>query len=103
MLKMPHKDRGAHFVYGACVANVVIALTGIWMNYSGKLSPALAAAIGLGAAVLVGLVKEAHDRYANLQELKLGKAPSHGVSSADLAWTVFGGMCATVPTFLLCL
>lgn len=101
MLKMPHKDRGAHFVYGACVANVAMAATGLVMMATDTMSRSIAAGIGLGSAAFVGAAKELADRYLNSKEAKAGLAPTHGVSSADFAWTVFGGLCAAMPTFFL--
>lgn len=109
MLPMPRKDRAAHFIYGAVVANSAIAVVGLLMLFQQQLfgtsflSARVAAAVGVGASALVGFAKERVDDWLNQKELEKGRRPSHSVSSADFAWTVLGGASASLPTLFVSL
>lgn len=103
MLPVPRKDRSAHFVYGACLVNVFVGLAGLASTALGFDLDVWTAACGLALAVAAGAAKEFADKELNRREVAAGLSPSHGVSSSDFAWTAFGGLCASMPTFLILL
>ena len=90
-------DKSLHLLAGAAAALLVyaIALTTIRDH---------AALAGLLAAVMIGAVKEAADRYANWRAAKRGQPPPHSVEFMDFVATAAGGgvifATAQLPTWL---
>lgn len=77
-------DKANHIVYGAGIA-LVAYLMGL------MLLPQYAAQIALAAAVVAGAGKEVADRWANIQAMRVGLPPPHGVELWDALATWAGG------------
>lgn len=91
MLTIPH-DKALHFIYGALIFCVGYLGTFQWFQ-----AP-LWAAMALVALFAVG--KEAYDHWHNLQSIKQGVIPTHGVELMDTIATVVGGAVVALPLFL---
>jgi hypothetical protein len=88
------QDKANHAIYGALVFALV---AGLAMHTS--FAP-IARGLGVGAAVAVGLAKEAWDYVRNRQALKAGLAKPHGVEGSDLLWTAGGALLVCVAAAL---
>lgn len=82
-------DKGTHYVYGTGIALVVqTAAAQIGIN----LGPLRPKDIGLIAAVVFGIGKEAADKVANVLAVRAGKAKPRAVEFGDIVATAAGGL-----------
>jgi hypothetical protein len=84
MLPTIPQDKAGHAIYGAILALGVYI---VMLNFV----PADAAAWAVGMAMGAGAVKEAQDRWLNLQAQKQGLPPPHSVELMDAVSTSLGG------------
>ena len=77
-------DKALHAIGGALIAlGVYAALLVLQVPHAAEYS--------LLAAVLVGIAKEASDRWANIKAARAGLPPPHGVELLDALATAAGG------------
>lgn len=83
-------DKANHVIAGGMAAVLAMCLAWLagWAAYGG--------AAALGAAIVVGLWKEARDAWRNRQLRAQGLPAAHGVELLDWLATVAGGMAAYV-------
>lgn len=87
------QDKANHFVYGAAIA-VAAGLVASQLGLQ-------VIVYSIGAAAILGAVKEALDYYQNWRAKKAGLTPMHGVEFMDFAATALGG-CAVNVLLMLC-
>ena len=92
MMPIFSKDKANHFIYGAIIFCVGYLCSFLWFPEP------LWAAMALVALFAVG--KEAYDHWHNLQSIKRGVIPTHGVELMDILATVVGGAVVALPLFL---
>jgi hypothetical protein len=78
-------DKAGHLIAGMAIASVAAGIS-VTVGHAAD-----ARAIGLGAAVLAGSIKEAADWWSNRQAVKAGNLPLHGVELLDAVATGSGG------------
>lgn len=82
------QDKANHVIYGAAI----FALAG-WLAVAAG-QGLLARQIGVVAAFVVGIAKEAADAWANARARARGLPAPHGVEAADAVATTGGAMLA---------
>ena len=88
----PPYDKCLHFIYGAIIFCVGYLGTFAWFPWPLEASMALVALFAVG--------KELVDRWSNLQAIKRGVIPTHGVEVMDTVATILGGAVTALPLFI---
>jgi len=86
MLPMLTHDKANHFMYGAVISSISMAV-----QLAFRLPSLQSAGIALGVAAIVGALKEVIDR----------RSPNHTADKMDFVVTALGGLVVAAPFVLI--
>ena len=95
---IPH-DKALHAIYGMLVF-VVSCLIGLAIARYARLPLLLAPIAGIALSGLIGKLAEMRQERLNAQAQRDGLPGAHDVDPADVRYTTWGGVLASLPVFL---
>ena len=91
MLPLIPQDKANHFVYGALIGLLTLAVVSLF-----DAAQLVQIATPTVMSLVAGVAKEYRDKRANQKAVAAGLIPVHGVELADAIWTTSGGLLVTL-------